>query len=419
MTMTLTVMEDTIAVPNGWWRQLLLGDCSISVLLNDGGGDKWLFSGMVIKQEAIFEEIYIGTLNVRKVTIPCKTLLSSLANVTIANLITELETHAIVDDQDTGKFCSIADIFASAIKLGFSQAYSTTHVSLSNAGGSDFLFTAFSSGLSRIITQLYWQMQTGTGGSYAHQGYTDPTDIAYWGETYANTLELLKAICGNFCVVPQYYYDLDDSKHKIRLLQKGRSYTESVTLPSPSKSSYNPLGGMPLSSLRVHDWNSEVHGWAWINGSERLIDVISATTWTPPATWEPDANVLVLWYPYESASWAPFAWETMYILNNSNYSYKVDQVTAYNYSTTGSTDFTTAIHRPWHKAILEYYRYRYYAGGRQEYVRTLPTVVPTGGTWDDLKIMVTTTIGGDAYTVTDLSRDFATGETQVTLLELS
>jgi hypothetical protein len=154
----------------------------------------------------------------------------------------------------------------------------------------------------------------------------------------------------------------------------------------------------------------------------KLVDSISPAAsgyFQVPEKWEPNVKIPMLFYFDEASSWALQAWEVLYVLDAGNVSYKCDTVTYWKYSTGAGVDCTTATHRPLNQALVEYLKYRYYSVGYQQYVRTLPTLVPTGGVHDDLKIMTTTTIGGDTYTVTDLSRDFLTGETQVTLLELS
>jgi hypothetical protein len=327
-------------------------------------------------------------------------------------LITAITDHCLVqDDGETGKFVKITDIIASAIHVGFSQAFGSTYCFLQDDGGTDLTFSKAGTGFSRAMELTYFMAQVNDSG-YANHGYTDSSDADnYWGVNYA--------ICLQFAVVPQYYYDTSDSKHKVRLLQKGRCFTSAVTLPAPIDSSYSPSGGVPLTSLVATDWDVDTKGWAWINGVSRLVDDVTSPGFAVPEQWEPDAKIPMLFYFDEATSWALAAWEVLYVLDAGLVSYKCDTVTYWKYSTGAGVDCTTATHRPFNQALVEYLKYRYYSVGFQQYVRTLHTMIPTGGVWDDLKIMTTTTIATDAFTVTELTRDFLTGQTQVTLLELS
>jgi hypothetical protein len=374
----------------------------------------------VIKPEVRFQELYVGTPNVRQVTIPCKSLLGQLSTVSIADLITAITDHCLVtDDGATGKFVKITDIIASAIHVGFSQAFDSTCAFLQDDGGTDLTFSKAGTGYSRAMELTYFMAQINDGG-YANHGYTDSGDADnYWGVNYSDALELIRAVCLQFAVVPQYYYDVSDSKHKVRLLQKGRCYTSAVTLTQPIDSGYSPSGGVPLSSLVATDWDDDGKGWAWINGVSRLVDNVTSPGFAVPEQWEPDAKIPMLFYFDEATSWALAAYEVLYVLDAGLVSSKCDTVTYWNYNTGAGVDCTTATHRPLNQALVEYLKYRYYAQGFQQYTRTLHTMIPTGGVWDDLKIMTTTTIGSDAFTVTELTRDFLTGQTQVTLLELS
>lgn len=264
----LEYIDDYTNYQSGFWHKVLAGECELQFLLNDGKGDKHFFWGRIQPLSSELDEHDLSTWNVERTgVLRCTTLLVKMDDITIAELYVEVQSNAtskVANDINfwhatvqagslpgnlnsvTAVSIKLVDVIASMLALTHNQAFDSTDVSVSSPNTQPFKFGVryAASASGTMITDptdfgfedlwilLEISLPSPVNADFEVSLFNDETQmLESWGARFTSALDVLRAICKTFCLIPRYYYDTSDSRHKIELMARGEPDASLVTFP--------------------------------------------------------------------------------------------------------------------------------------------------------------------------------------------
>ena len=120
------------------------------------------------------------------------------------------------------KYGLMHSLFASMVKIAYSQAYTLNDAEFLNPD--EIYFRDFNTD-SFDLEDVAFQTHDGT----SYRGYFDAGNDAYWPNRY-DPLQLLGALCRNFGFMARHYYNVTYSAHRVQLITRGQSYPTAITI---------------------------------------------------------------------------------------------------------------------------------------------------------------------------------------------
>jgi hypothetical protein len=416
-TLQIQFVDDYTVHANGFWYEVMTGECDVKILLDEGDGDTFVFWGEIQRGETKFTEMYVsGSIALRVGNITLLSLLARLKQITVASLTSQMVSTDVLhtDADQTLQYIRVADIFCLAVELAFSQTYDAGDCYTQEAGGRDFSF--YDGTGYRAFTSLYVAVRENTDTPpaevWARIGYNDSTDTTnYLGLFYSNAWDALKAIALQFGWIPRHVYDLTESRHKIQLVQRGRVEIQTVSMSAPRQSELSPFNPLKVKSVHAHRILGATHAY-------HVHDGITAEG-EPGTGLEFDIDVPMLFLLNAGGTVNEF--EKLVYLDGSNNSAYITQLNVYLYDDAGTTLFSGGNFIFQH-AIVEYMLGRFPGDAQQTYYRTYHTVKVTNDTTSlfshtGVSLGRETAIGGVNYMVSEYTKNFTTGELKLTLID--
>jgi hypothetical protein len=400
-TATLSFVDDYTVHADGFWALVLAGDTDIQVLLDEGSGNTFAFRGIVISGENVFEEKYVGAVKRRVGTVTLKSYLTKLQDITVAQVLYELISICVPDDPVTGFFNNIIDIFNVAIALAYSQAYAVDDAYVQYGTTRDLIFFYGGTGAGGA-DELSFQIKDGS----LVFGYSDPADVAYWGTAFPSAWDLIKAVCVTFGWIPRYEYDLATSRHKIQLLQRGRSGISAFDPGAGVTSTYRPSALVSLKKCACSIRGDGSKGWYFNDGIRNSGSL--------PEWFNADLSVPMLWAFAASVS---TLFERLVFMDPSSVIHEIDNVTIWRYDLNTTQNYSTGVHIS-QKALMDYYVGRYYGTGQKTYTRVYPTFQYNGNSHTSACLQASVTIDAEGFDVVEFDKDYTTGELNLTLVKV-
>lgn len=397
---TISVNDDDA----GFWDTVRTGETSVLITLNPGGGDTLVYHGDLKASECRFQETANdGSTKRRRGEISLAPMLERLKDADVADYVTMMLAQAIQRDDDR-YYVPFLGLFAGIMDAGFSQSYDTGHASVVKAGGEDW---QFGDGVDVYdLEDLIFPIKdtVGTAIGYWLSGHAD-----YLVDKFNTLYDVLIAFAANFHLFPEYDYDIAASKHKIKLLQAGRTYSSSLSLGNLYTSDYHgetyekvKTAYVALASGRSYDWYYFSDG-PYAGLYQR----------SPPTGVDPMLSVELLWV-VDTAT-AEY-YERLSALN-VDVVVVITVVSVWNYSTGSATVISTGNGR-FEKALLTYLAYRYRGTGQTTYTRRYLSMIPTGGTHASCALLAGVPVDGVDFDITALEKDYMSGEAVLTLMKI-
>ena len=239
--MTIKVMLDD----TGFWIGVLYVGSTFMVTLTEGVTERYLFSGKLEPQTVDWTSTSnISGTRYGEVTF---TLLSSIQIPMDMPTLTWIDevlkndiTLAIPTSGLVYSVMSVRGLFAAMLSSVnpvsgdfLNSTYSLDDVTFVR-DDQDLTFKTASA--DRDVSQLYVPTQWNDGGSAVNTVYFKTGDAENLAVTYATLKDLIGVMARNFGVRIRLYYDMDDSRYKIYLLQCYRAYSGTLDFSTRLKS---------------------------------------------------------------------------------------------------------------------------------------------------------------------------------------
>ena len=400
---SLTVIDTNDA----FWAQVVVGTCMVRVTLDEGSGATFAFAGDVDQVTTTGDELYNdGTNKRRRLTVILKSPLERLKDVTVVAVIQGIkdsgaEVAPVIAD---GYYTPVSAIFACAVDAAFSQAYVASDAYLqSGTSEEDWQWNDGASDLD--FDQIYFQTQDVSD----YVGYMLGSTDDYWADNYNNAWELIESLCNNFGLIPRYDYDVSGSRHRMQLLQRGRCFTDTVSLETPISSSFVFDSYMILSYLSAYLYNNTSLGWYYQAGT---FFAAPAPDWFEPHLTIPCSFVV----GYDISTYPTVAYQRLWSMATGE-PVQIDTVKVWNYSTGVQDTFSTGAARM-EKALLTYLAKRYRGSGQVTYKRKYPLLRASGGSQTAVQPMCEVSVDSVDCTAIECDKDWTTGEVTLTLVKI-
>jgi len=272
----LTITEDYGTYAEGFWQKVLgYAYADICITLNDASTEACFFFGRVQPGATRLAEKQLGSGIVREGVIHCLSMLYVLQSINLADVDTALMSSGYVTVTTVNggtasdyHFATLSALFSQALALGTGQAYASTDTAILT---DDFQLSTNDSdwyGWADLYFARFNLLDTSTG----------------WSARYVKVWDLMVAICMSLGVVPRYRYDFANSRHKIDLMVRGRSYAVDTTTAYPYES-VMIIGTPSLVNYIQIDSGA--------GGGSYYYNVAEATgVETEPAGWTPDMTII-------------------------------------------------------------------------------------------------------------------------------
>lgn len=235
--LNLSVVEDYLNYVEGFWYNVLhVGKPQIKILLDEGNGNTLYFWGTIQDKTVNFSETcLIAGYERRSGSLRCVTMLDSFKEITSQALMNYCEANILLTGPGTysdWKFVKLREMLAAILKVGnFNAAFDAADVVLPTPGECDM--SAFINNYpSGTFTYTWSELYIPFSALTIRRGA-----VAEFTESFSDAFEILKEVCKAFGFVPNFYYNLTDSKWKLALSTRGSTYSGSpVTMPVSSRS---------------------------------------------------------------------------------------------------------------------------------------------------------------------------------------
>jgi len=255
----LELAEDYTTYTQGFWYKVIQGYPTVNVefkfILEEDGVDTFYFWGKVYRQEVEWPEHYISTGEtdvIRSVRLRLVSLIHSIKDIAIADIVTEALTHATpFSDGWAGLYETdavlMSDLLASIVSVGFDQTYDAAAAQVRST---DFKMEFNGGEVEKniedcyMLTKTIYQeapplLQTSSKNGYLDGENDDANNPHRWESEFADGFSLLTRIALNFGWVVRYYYGKTDGTydaatpannlHRLEFLTRGNSYAGLIT----------------------------------------------------------------------------------------------------------------------------------------------------------------------------------------------
>jgi hypothetical protein len=360
--------------------------------------------------------------------------MGSLVNVSMANCITEMQTHNHALDEwvyagnvsASYNFIYLKDVFASIIKVAWGDAFDSTTAVLRNC---DLKF-----GSARPVTPPW------TGGfktlwdcgilmlNVNNLGYISSVscDIR-WSEQFNNPFDLLKSLALNFGLVARYFFGKEDGTydpsvpannlHRLEFLTRGTAFGTTVTMVGGIIES-NLVSDTPLKTrnIRTQDVRMNDNGVDKVTNTEWVANgrfVSAAPPNDPPndVNFDLDLTLQVILDDRNVSIGAVYNdYRFLFFLDvGENEATSMDQMKYYDYTT---ADWSTTTPILLQDALCHYF-YARFTQGRKMFTRTYASMQATesGTTSHNVlkplkRISIDDGFGAITYYATEVRKDF-------------
>jgi hypothetical protein len=407
----MEVVDDYTVHADGFWNEVTAGDCSIRVYVDEGSGDSFLFWGNVKGADSAQDEYYVsGSTYRRTMKIVLVSRLEEMRDTTIAQALGAYLTPFIVEGaSDQFQFVKIKDIIASAVEFSFDAPDDDTDdVVVINEVGGDFKYL-IDGDVEKDFADLWvkYSKAPTPGGVYAVHGYFDPAHAHAWASKFDNAYQLVQAIASQFGYCVQYFYDIANSRDRVRLIQRGRARSATVDPGILLSSQYRNDAPMKLNSvwsyMRTDQTHSAYQYWGYYTNVQ------------PPDRLEFDVEIACEFLVKASGV---YDWQELWFIDTTdgNAEYSVAKVKYYQYdnATTETISAGSGL-LIMEEALTRYLVHRYYQTDQKTYYRSYYPLKgnETGTALIDIGYLVT--INSENYMITEVEKDLSTGEVKLTL----
>jgi hypothetical protein len=232
----LSLIEDYTTYTEGFWYKVLGAYCEIRLDLTKNGVTSNYFWGTIESQSIDWTEYYIGSLGLlRCVDLDLVSIMSKLLDTLVSDWYNEIITQKVTradgfSDGEMSDYICFKDIFSALLHIsGLNATYLTTDTSIVfDASNPDLRFYTDRTDPSA----LFWNWKVITLNDIvipvAVTGRPD-SGISFM-TNYTEVRSLLGDILRNFGLIATIWYDISDSRFKIKLMQRGRAYANASNL---------------------------------------------------------------------------------------------------------------------------------------------------------------------------------------------
>ena len=259
-TLRLTLRDDySTYTAEGFWRKVLADtteEPQIKITLTESGTATYFFYGQVQRSETQMKEHYVDSATpvfIRTFEITLASLAFKMREVLISDVLSEIVGGAylvatgLTSVGEPTKVCRVIDVFNAFIKVAFGQTFDATAAEWVYDGtNEDFLYYNGTSWLS--FDDLYIAVYEDDGGVGEQLvSYFASANAEYIPTLYTETADEPKGFeffvdcIRNFGFALRHLYGDSDGtigatpKHRLHLLQRGRTYSGVVTFGSPER----------------------------------------------------------------------------------------------------------------------------------------------------------------------------------------
>jgi len=258
-TFRLKLRDDYSTYTEGFWRKVLKNtteEPQIKITLTEGVTETYFFYGQVQRSETQMEEHYVDSATpafFRTFEITLVSLAFKMREVLIANVLSEIVGGAylvatgLTSIGEPTKICRVLDIFNAFITVAFGQTFAATYAEWVYDGTNED-FTYYNGAAWKSFDDIYIAVYESNGvGGEDLVIYFDPVEASYIPTIYTESADEPKGFeffvdtLRNFGFAMRHLYGDSDGtigatpKHRLHLLQRGRTYSGAVTFGSPER----------------------------------------------------------------------------------------------------------------------------------------------------------------------------------------
>ena len=262
---TITVLQDL----DGFWAGILYVPSEFIITITEADSvERWLFSGAVESETVDWQsDSNIADSRTGTITFTILGEISNLFKYSTQDWITAVDDHCVTLDEPTGvhpwKVISVRGLFATMLHAaGYNAGYDLTLVDFVAGTNKEFIFyDGAGSPVAYDVSQLYVCVKYKNGSNVqVYTTYFLDTEDNYLGKRYGSLKELCGAICRNFGLRIEMYYDLSDSKYKIHILQAMRTYDGYVDFGTNLKEEHQSVDATLIcDAIRATFYNDSTH----------------------------------------------------------------------------------------------------------------------------------------------------------------
>jgi hypothetical protein len=253
--------------PEGFWMAAIGGTyLDLQITLDEGAGATHVFYGRLLKEKTELDEYVLsGSTYGRRGTMRFVSHLMTLRDVTTADLITGANavfTTPTWNNTGNERIIQYREIISQLLASALGGQ---------TADADD-------------VTVLDDNLQDNTSHDGITYWYISEFSLNALAVKYPNAFDLISQLLKQFFLIPRYYYDVTNSRHKIQLFTRGTSFATQVTLVVPTESRLTIGSAIALKDVQIDDaYTPTTYYW----------DAEAETyTTTKPEGWNPEITLV-------------------------------------------------------------------------------------------------------------------------------
>ncbi|MEW5799958.1 MAG: hypothetical protein AB1728_13235, partial [Bacteroidota bacterium] len=209
--MNLSLKDDYTNYASGVWWKLLQGEVQFRFYLDEGAGDTYLFWGKCLPASSTVQEhavinpgtsgIYIRTYDIRLLNILVK-----LKEVSVADVVSEILANDVIDFSSSPSKCFITfrKLFGCFLRKAYGAAVTDVVNSVQfPSGDHDIQFYDGTNWKNIFDLYIITVINADNAQNEIKSPYFDNAHNLYYGNRFANALELFGHLCRSFGYLPR------------------------------------------------------------------------------------------------------------------------------------------------------------------------------------------------------------------------